>query len=172
MLSKIAILGHAISLFKSLSTTENKKQLKEGATETVSKVRDTVKKENKQVSRILKTLVRYPLKTIGLYIMAPFFLLRVIFKVPNKWRKFTAILGLIVSTAVSYAAGTFLGSVAGFIFVTNSVGIIYGLGFLFGTLLSTTLTILFCILTFNLVASVFLKISTSQIIGYLEEMSN
>ena len=168
MISKALILSHAISVFKSIGSFSKKDSTKKA----VSNIKDSISKENTKAKGLFRTLISYPFKTIALFILAPFFLLKVILKVKNRWRKFIAILGLIVSVIVSYVAGTFLGSTAGSIFVIYNIGLWYGLAFFVGTLTSSVITVAFMILLFNLISTVFLKISTSEVVEYLEEMTD
>ena len=82
-----------------------------------------------------------------------------------------ALIGLLISLALAYIAGTFLGSLAGAFFVMTHIGFWVGIGFLIDTTLSVYLSVIFSIIVCNTVSFVFLKITAQEVVDYLNEIS-
>jgi uncharacterized membrane protein YhiD involved in acid resistance len=64
-----------------------------------------------------------------------------------------------------------LGTLVGAAFVASHIGILAGLGFFFGTTVSIYLSVIFSIIVFNAISFVFLKVSTQEVVDYLNEIS-
>lgn len=132
---------------------------------------DAGTKEGKNIRSLLKSVLSHPLKLAATFIFAPILLIKVASKVENRGRRIIAYTGLSLSILLSYCAGTFLGTMAGAIFVTTNIGILAGFGFLIGTSFSIFLSVLFCFLILNSTSFLFLKISTQEVIDHLKEIS-
>ena len=107
------------------------------------------KKESKKVGSFFKMILSHPIKVLASFLIAPFLLLRVAFKVENWKRKTIAIIGFLLSIILSYAAATWLGKVVGLWFIATKIGILTALGFLLGTTISVYLSLIFSIIVFN-----------------------
>ncbi|PIV91798.1 MAG: hypothetical protein COW45_03370 [Gallionellales bacterium CG17_big_fil_post_rev_8_21_14_2_50_54_146] len=92
---------------------------------------------------IVKSVIRFPIKTIAAFFMAPILVFKVAMVAKNPFRRLIAIVGLLLSVVLSWLAGTLLGSVAGFIFVGTHIGWLVAFGFFFVTTLSVILSVAF-----------------------------
>ena len=119
----------------------------------------------------LKSILRYPIKTIAAFILAPILAVRITALAKNPLRRIIAGFGLVLATFLAWSAGTFLGATAGALFMGSQFGLIVGLGFLIGTTFSITLSVLFSILVLNSTAWLFLHISSEEVIAYLKSIS-
>jgi len=134
-------------------------------------ITDATFEERNKVSAVFRKLVGHPIKVVASFIAAPFLVVKIALKVKNPVRRGIAVIGLLTALAGSYAAATFLGSLAGAAIVASKIGILVALGFLVGTTLSVYLSVIFSIIVFNAIAFVFLKMSTQEVIDYLYEIS-
>lgn len=120
---------------------------------------------------VMASIVRYPLKTIAAFLVAPFLALRVVWVAENTTRRAIAALGLFLSVLGAWAAGTFLGTIAGAALVLSKFGVLVALGFLLGTSLSVTLSVAFSILVVNATSWLFIHLSSEDVISYLKTIS-
>lgn len=127
--------------------------------------------EGNKAGEIFKRIAAHPVKVFASFITAPILVLRVAFRVKNKARRILAVAGLLMSLLASYVCATFLGTLLGSLFVMQNIGIIAGVGVFFGLASSVYLSVFFSILSFNAVSFLFLKISTQEVVDYLEELS-
>ena len=105
------------------------------------------------------------------FIAAPFLVFRIARIAKNPMRRWMAIIGLLLSTLVSYAAATFLGTLVGAAFIATNISVLAGIGFIFGTTLSVYFSVIFSIISFNAVSFFFLKASSEEVVEYLKEVS-
>lgn len=124
-----------------------------------------------KIGIIFKKIASHPIKVLASFLVAPILLIKVAMFVKNPIRRVVACIGLLLSLFIAYAAAHFLGSFVGSIFVATHVGLIAGLGFLIGTTLSVYLSVIFSIAMFNAVSFVFLKISSDEVLDYLNEIT-
>ncbi|GAB3372599.1 hypothetical protein [Azotobacter armeniacus] len=134
-------------------------------------VRDTAN-EKGRIGEVFRRIASHPVKVLASFIAAPILIVRVAFLVENPKRRVIAILGLFLSVLLSYGAATFLGTLVGAAFIASNIGLLAGVGFLFGTTLSVYLSVIFSIVVFQAVTFVFLKISSQEVIDYLHEISS
>ena len=137
----------------------------------VTAIAEDASRENSKIGTVFKKIFGYPIKVLASYIAAPLLVIRIAWKVKNPIRRIIATVGLFMSLALSYFSATFLGTVIGAVFVASHIGILAGIGFLFGTTLSVYLSVIFTIIVFNTVSFVFLKFSSQEVVDYLNEMS-
>lgn len=119
----------------------------------------------------LSSVLRYPIKAIAAFIVAPFLAFRIAALAKNPIRRLIAGTGLVFAVFFAWAAGTFLGTMVGAIFVGSKFGLLVGLGFILGTTVSITLSIVFSILVLNTTAWAFLHLSSEEVISYLKSIS-
>ncbi len=124
------------------------------------------------LSKAVRSVIRHPIKVIASFFFAPFLAIKVACTAKNPIRRVIAIIGILLGTLLAWAAGTFLGTVVGAIFMYSNFGFLMGLGFLVGTALSFVLSVTFMILTFNASTWIFLHMSSDEVIAYLNSLSN
>jgi hypothetical protein len=137
----------------------------------VSAIADDASKEKSKFAAVFKKVIGHPVKVVASFVTAPILVIRIAWTVKNPVRRTIAIVGLLLSLALSYVAATFLGTLAGAAFVASNIGILAGIGFFVGTTLSVYLSVIFSILVFNAVSFVFLKISAQEVVDHLNEIS-
>ena len=137
----------------------------------LSAVANDVSKEKSKLGHIFRKVASHPIKMVAAFFTAPFLMIRVAWKVENPIRRIIAIVGFIIAFLSAYVAGTFLGSIMGAVFVASKVGYIVAFGFLLGTTTSVMLSVTFCIFVFNSLSLVFLKMSSQDVVDYLQEIS-
>lgn len=137
----------------------------------VSAIAEEAAQEQSKIKAIFKEIVMYPFKVIASFITAPILIIKIAWKVENPKRRAIAIVGLLISLGLSYISATFLGSLAGAVFVATNIGILAGIGFLVGTTLSVYLSVIFSIIVFNATSFLFLKISAQEVLDYLNKIS-
>jgi len=128
--------------------------------------------EGSKLKRLFHKVASHPIKMLAAFFTAPILITRLALTVRNPWRRTIAIVGLILSVSLAYLSGTFLGTVAGALFVMSGVGVLVGLGFLIGSFLSIFLSLAFSLLTLNTVSLLFLKMSTQEVVDYLDRLSS
>ena len=144
---------------KSLSTTAKK----------------DLENEAGKIKALFTSILRIPIKVIATFILSPIMLVIILINVRKNdkismIRFYMIIIGFVIAIIVSYLAGTFLGGLAGAIFIASHIGYITAIGFIIGSSLSVFITVAFQIIIFNLTTTLFLKISQKETIKYLEEM--
>lgn len=137
----------------------------------IAAISEDAAREQSKLAQIFRKVASHPIKMIAAFFTAPFLMVRVALKVKNPIRRILSVSGLIVALLLAYLAGTFLGSLAGAAFVASQVGYLMAAGFLIGSTLSVLFSVTFCIFVFNLVSLVFLKMSTQEVVDYLQEIS-
>lgn len=133
---------------------------------------DDASKEHGRLKLIFKQVASHPIKMLAAFFSAPFLIVRLAITMRNPWRRFIAIFGLILGLVLAYLSGTFLGTFVGAWFVMSGVGVLVGLGFLFGSLLSVFLSLTFSVFVLNAVSFIFLKLSTQEVVDYLHRISS
>lgn len=136
--------------------------------EAIKKSRD---KGQGALASVTASIMRYPIKVIAAFLVAPFLVFRVARVARNPFRRSIAAVGLLVAVLFAYAAGTFLGTLAGAALVLSKFGLLIALGFLLGTSLSVTLSVAFSILVLNATSWLFLHLSSEDVISYLKTVS-
>jgi len=137
----------------------------------ITAISENASKEKSKIGSVYKKIASHPIKVLASFVTAPFLVIRIAWKVNNPIRRAIAVIGLLLSLVCSYIAATFLGTLAGAAFVASNIGILAGIGFLVGTTLSIYLSVIFSIIVFNAVSYVFLKISSQEVVDYLNEIS-
>ena len=137
----------------------------------ITAIIEDVASENSKFKAVFKKVAGHPIKILASFIAAPFLIIKIAWMVNNPIRRIIAIIGLLLSLLLSYAAATLLGTLVGALFVASHIGILTGVGFLFGTTLSIYLSVIFSIIEFNSVSFIFLKASSQEVIDYLQEIS-
>ena len=127
--------------------------------------------ERNKIGVKFKKIASHPLKVMSSFLAAPFLVLKIAMTVKNPTRRVIAIIGLMLSCGLSYVAATFLGTLVGALFVASHIGILAGIGFILGTTLSVYLSVIFLIIVFNAVSFIFLKVSSQEVLDYLNEIS-
>lgn len=117
------------------------------------------------------SILRYPVKLIAAFLTAPLLAFRVATIARDPLRRVIAGLGLFFAMLAAWAAGTFLGSVAGALLIYSFFGLWWGIGFLVGTSLSIVLSVAFSVLVLNATAWLFLQISSEEVVEYLRRVS-
>lgn len=120
---------------------------------------------------ITRTVVRYPIKAIATFLLAPFLAIRVAMIVKNPIRRTIAIVGLLLSVVLAWLAGTLLGSTLGALFVMSHVSVLMGIGFLLGTTFSVVLSAAFSIFVLNATSWIFLHMSSEDVVEHLKGVS-
>lgn len=128
--------------------------------------------EKNKSREVFKKIAGHPVKVLATFLTAPILVVKVAWQVKNPIRRLIAILGLLVSILLSYVAATFLGTLAGVLFVASNIGYIAAFGFWMGATLSVYLSVIFSILVLNATSFIFLKISSQEVVEYLNEISS
>lgn len=123
------------------------------------------------LSSTIKSVARYPIKTIATFFTAPILILRLALTVKNPIRRLIAVVGLFISILLAYLAGTLLGSFVGAIFVFSHFGPFMALGFLVGSTLSVVLSVAFTLFVFNATSWLFLHMSSEDVVEHLLNVS-
>jgi hypothetical protein len=124
-----------------------------------------------KINIIFKKIASHPVKVLASFLAAPFLVFKIAMIVKNPIRRAIATIGLLSALVLSYVSATFLGSVIGALFIATHISVLAGIGFLFGTTVSVYLSVIFSIIVFNAVSFVFLKVSSQEIVDYLNEIS-
>ena len=119
----------------------------------------------------MASVIRYPIKAVAAFAVAPFLAFRVARFAKNPIRRAIATVGLFLAVLLAWAAGTFLGTMAGALLVLSAFGPIIALGFVLGTTLSVTLSVSFSILVLNATSWFFLHLSSEDVIAHLKSIS-
>ena len=135
-------------------------------------VLDDASKEHSRLKIMFKQVVSHPIKLVAAFITAPILILRLAMTVQNPLRRAIAIIGLIVAITFAYLAGTFLGTAAGALFVWSNIGFLSAVGFFVGSFLSVFLSLAFSVFILNAVSFLFLKLSTQEVVDYLQGLSS
>ena len=133
---------------------------------------DDASKEHSRVKVMFKSVLSHPIKMLAAFFSAPFLIIRLAIVVKNPWRRSIAVIGLFLAIMMAYLSGTFLGTFVGAMFVMSGIGFFVGLGFLFGSLMSVFLSLIFSVLVLNAVSYIFLKLSTQEVVDYLHNISS
>jgi hypothetical protein len=120
---------------------------------------------------VMSSVIRYPIKALAAFVVAPFLAFRVARFAKNPIRRGIAAVGLFLAVLLAWAAGTFLGTIAGALLVFSNFGPIVALGFVLGTTLSVTLSVTFSILVLNATSWFFLQLSSDDVIAHLKSIS-
>lgn len=120
---------------------------------------------------VTASIMRYPIKVIAAFLVAPFLVVRIAWGAQNTSRRWVATVGLLVAVLLAYAAATLLGTLAGTAFMLSKFGLLMALGFLLGTSLSFVLSVAFSILVLNSTSWLFLHLSSEDVISYLKKIS-
>jgi hypothetical protein len=134
-------------------------------------VLDDGSKEHSRLKIMFKQVASHPIKLVAAFISAPVLIVRLAVTVRNPLRRAIATIGLIFAVTLAYLAGTFLGTVAGAFFVMSNIGILAGVGFFVGSFLSVFLSLTFSVFVLNAVSFLFLKLSTQEVVDYLQSLS-
>ncbi len=135
-------------------------------------MKDDLSREKSKIGTVFKQIYGYPIKIIATYIFAPFLMVRMACIVKSPLRRLIAIVGLLLSLIASYAAATFLGTLAGAAFVASKIGWVVGAGFIIGTTFSVVFSVIFSIIVFNSVSFLFLKLNSQEVLDYLNTVSS
>ena len=135
-------------------------------------VLDDASKEHSRLKIMFKQVVSHPIKLVAAFITAPILILRLAMTVQNPLRRVIAITGLIFAITFAYLAGTFLGTAAGALFVWSNIGFLSAVGFFVGSFLSVFLSLAFSVFILNAVSFLFLKLSTQEVVDYLQGLSS
>lgn len=138
----------------------------------IDAIADDASSGKSKIKAITKTIAQYPFKILASFIMAPFLLVRMAWKVKSIPRRIFAIIGIILAVISSYAAGTTVGSITGALFIGSHVSWLVGLGFLIGSTLSIFLSVLFSFTIFASTSYLFLKMNNEDLLSYLDEISS
>lgn len=114
------------------------------------------------------SVLRFPIQAVAVFVTAPFLAIRVATIAKNPWRRAIATTGLLISVLLAWLAGTFLGTLVGALFIASDVGVLVGLGFLFGSLMSVVLSVAFCLLVFDATSWLFLQMSAEDVVEALK----
>lgn len=132
-------------------------------------IADQTSIEGSKVKAVIKAIRSYPFKVIATFFVAPFLLLRLAFRVENPFRRTMAVCGILLSIVFAYVAGTFLGSLAGALFILSHYGPLMAVGFLIGSTVSVIFTVTFIIIILNSTSWLFLHLSSQEVIDHLAE---
>lgn len=138
----------------------------------IAAIKSQASSEGNKIGLIFKNIVSHPVKVIASFITAPILVFRIASLVENKIRRNLAIAGLLLSLVASYACATFIGTFFGALFVASHIGFLSGVGVLIGLSSSVYLSVIFSIISFNTVSFIFLKVSTQEVVDYLNEISS
>ncbi|PTQ68514.1 hypothetical protein [Pseudomonas sp. GV071] len=113
----------------------------------VAKVLESVVNNSKgsgaTLTGLLKTASRYPIKVVVMVLTSPYLLCCVVVHSKILRRKVVAGLGLFVSILLALLSFTFLGTVMGAVAVGSYLGVLWGIGAFFGTMVSWVLNVVF-----------------------------
>lgn len=121
---------------------------------------------------VIRSLVRYPVKTVAAFLCAPILAFRVARVAKNPIRRLIASTGLFISFILAWFAGTFIGTATGAALISTKFGVLVGLGFFIGTSFSITLSVAFSIVVLNASSWFFLQMSSEEVVAYLKSISD
>jgi len=139
-------------------------------------IHSDLKQEHSKIRKVFGSILRYPIKVIGLFIFSPILLSIIIFRIAKQKdpgsliRVAIAVFGFVLATVLAYIAGTAIGSLGGALFIASNIGILTGIGFFLGTTISIYLTVAFQILVFNFFTTVFLKMTHIEVLDYFKDV--
>lgn len=123
-------------------------------------------------SDISRKINSNPIKLFAAFFMAPVLLVKIVIKVKNPWRRFIAVTGISIGIIGAYIAGTLAGTAVMAFLVGIKIGLIYGAAFFIGAGVTVFVTVVCQIVVLNTICFIFLKMSTQEIVDYLDELSS
>jgi len=140
--------------------------------EIFSKGKKQVEYESKNHASLFKKLINYPIKLIATFIFAPIILIKVISHSDTSLiRKLMAMTGLVLAGLAVYSLSLTITIGLGFV-IKSQLGILSATAYTISVLLTTWLTILIQVAIFNTISTVMLKITQSEVIEYLNDLTN
>lgn len=134
-------------------------------------IQSSSEKGSGALSTTISTVVRYPIKALAAFFVAPLLAFRIARIAKNPLRRAVATIGMLIAVLLAWLAGTFLGSLAGAALISSKFGFLVALGFLVGTTLSVVLSVTFSILVLNATCLFFVHASKQEVIDYLVAIS-
>lgn len=128
--------------------------------------------EKSKIKLLFQQIASHPIKLIMSFIAAPFLIARLALTIKNPIRRLISVVGLLLSVFCAYIAGTVLGTATGALFIMSNIGFFVGIGFFLGSFISLFLSVAFSILVLNSVSFIFLKMSSQEVVDYLEKISS
>ena len=127
--------------------------------------------EAKNYSNLLKKVMNYPIRLVATFIFAPFILIKVIFHSDSSiMRKLIAVVGLICAGLAVYSL-TFAVTISLGLVIKSQLGIFSAIAYTISIFITTWLNILIQIAIFNTITAIMLKITQSEVIEYLDDLS-
>lgn len=131
----------------------------------------TNERNGSRIGDLILAIVRYPAKTVAVFLLAHLLVFRIAALAKNPIRRTISGVGLFLAVLLAMCAGTYLGTALGALFTASQFGITTAIGFLIGTSFSVTLSIVFSVIVLNATSWIFLHISNEDVIEYLRNIS-
>jgi len=136
----------------------------------LSSGKDELNKESEKFTSITKKVLTYPIKLISTFIFAPFLLIKTVLHSNSSLeRKLIAIFGLVLAGLATYFFTTFVTISLGAIIKAN-LGWFSFIGYGFGVLFTTWVSILIQIGIFNFISTLILKINQQEVLKYINKL--
>jgi hypothetical protein len=123
------------------------------------------------IGSLTRTVLRYPIKSVAVFVAAPVLILHIARLAPNRIRRAMATAGLIFGLGAGYFAGTWMGKSAIAAFATWKYGFIVGLWVAVCSAFSIFVSAAIMLLAFNATCLLFLKMSTQEVADHLESLA-
>ena len=144
-------------------------KITESAVEIFKRVSESIPQEGSRIVAALKAIVRYPLKVLAAFLLAPILVVRVALNSDaSLTRRIIAVVGLVLATLLSYITATFLGTIAGTLIIASTFGILTAIAFFIGTATTIYITVAAMALVFNSICFLVLQMNRQDVIDYLE----
>lgn len=119
----------------------------------------------------VKTVCRHPVRTVGAFLFAPVLIAIIAYRSDHGLaRRVIAAAGLAIGFWLAWFAGTGIGVLSGAVLLRMGVGAFYGAAFWLGAMMSLTLTLLFQVIVLQATCSLFLKLSSREVVEHLSTL--
>ncbi|MBF8271548.1 MAG: hypothetical protein HW380_653 [Magnetococcales bacterium] len=132
-------------------------------------VSSDIHKGHLETRRIVGSVWMFPIRLLALLIFSPFITVGVIWKSGQTTRRIIALAGLLVAWVVVWGMGSWLVTWGAALLIMSHVSVIVGLGFIVGTYTSAILGVLAQLFLFNVITTLFLKMSSADVLTYLSQ---
>ncbi len=137
-----------------------------------SKGKKQVDYESKNHASLFKRLINYPVKLIATFIFAPIILVKVISHSDSSvMRKLIAIIGLVLAGLAVYSLTFTITVGLGFV-IKSQLGIFTATAYTVSIFVTAWLSLLIQVAIFNTISTVMLKITQSEVLEYLNDLTD
>lgn len=144
-----------------------------GAIEALSRKSDA---SRGSLTTVARSILRYPIKTVAAFLMAPILAARVACVAKDPLRRVIAGVGLVLAvvaaSVVGMVAGGLVATTLGFFGVLEWFGVSAAIGYLlFGVAVGVPMSVVLSAVTLNATAWLFLHMSSEDVVAHLRSLS-